>query len=126
MVDEIGPRHSDPVVDLHLAFLISEARGRTRENPADRFVGIVADAKTPEEMFLVQSEEKISRAHDKSVSALIPREAAKELLRDASPGMLDWLDDEGDGPRRKLSTIHAAKLGMRMVITEYALADGPP
>ena len=125
MVDEIGPGHSDPVVDLHLAFLISEARVRTRESPVDRFVGIVADAKTPEEMFLVQSEEKISRAHDKSVSALIPREVAKEHLRDASPRMLDWLDDEGDGPRRKLSIIHAAKLGLRMVITAYDLVDEP-
>jgi hypothetical protein len=126
MVDEIGPRYSDPVVDLHLAYLISEAKVRARERPWERVVGIVADAKTPEEMFLVQSEENISRAHDGSVSALIPREVAKEHLRDASPGMLDWLDDEGDGPRRKLSTIHAAKLGLRMVITPYDLADELP
>lgn len=126
MVDEIGPRHSDPVVDLHVAYLVAQARAFARERPGERAVGLVADENTAEADYLFKSEEIFSRAHDRSVSALISRESAKKHLRNASPGMLDWLDDEGVGPRRKLSIIHAAKLGLRMVITAYDLAEELP
>jgi len=53
----------------------------------------------------------------------VTRESARNLLGDMIPGLLDWLEDEEGGPRRRLPVIHAARRGMRTTTIEYDLFE---
>jgi hypothetical protein len=53
----------------------------------------------------------------------VTRDLALEILASSTPALLDWLEDEGDGPRRKLPVVHAAARGMRTTAFDYDLPD---
>jgi hypothetical protein len=100
-------------VDLHEAELMKRAIVLAREQPDLRFVAFVAEAGTPEAAMLGVAQKDVLRGADGSVAAFVTRESAKKMLGEITPQLLEWLEDEGDGKRRRLPVIHAGPKGMR-------------
>ena len=114
------PNLTDPVVDQHLPSLLAQARRLSADKPETRIVGLVADEGTWEAALLLSKGVKLATAPDKSVSALIERDLAKELLR-TSPRVLEWLYHDWEGSDRRLPIIHTALHRIRTGSMSYSL-----
>src|SRR5688572_16204272 len=109
-------------VEVHLAGLVAEVLKARRETPDARPVALVAEADTSEAESM-RGQPGVLVGPDGSAAALITRESAKKLLAQATPQLLEFLDDEGNGRRRKLPVIHAARRGTATAAIEYDLID---
>jgi len=121
MVDEPDPNSSDPVVDFHLPSLLAQARALAEVSPEMRVVGLVADKGTTEAAMLTSKGTMLTTGPDKSVSALVSRELAKDILHNANPKLLEWLYEDWAGSQRRLPVIHAARQGARTGSIPYDL-----
>lgn len=122
--DDPHPQGRTDAVDRHKAELIARAVELARARPDLRIVGLVAEADAPEAPALRATLPAEKRDPRSSVAVVVTRESAKDLLGTATPGLLDWLDDdERDGSRRRLPIVHAALRGMRTTAIEYEMPD---
>jgi hypothetical protein len=121
MVDEPDPNSSDPVVDFHLPSLLAQARALAELSPEMRVVGLVADKGTSEADMLASKGTKLTTGPDESVSALLSRELAKDILYNANPKLLEWLYHDWLGSDRRLPIIHSADHGTRTGSIPYDL-----
>lgn len=126
MVDEIDPSHSDPVVAFHLPSLLAQAVESARVWPKLRLVGLVAEEGTPEAALLKAKGTSLTTAPDRSVSALISRKIAKDILIESNPHAREWLFEDGSGTHRRLPIIQSASRGVRTTSAPYDLPDAPP
>lgn len=119
MTKERGSPSPTDVVEQHRAGLVARATAIARSRPHLRLVALVVEADAPEAPGLRAIRSEVLHGIDGSVATIVTRRSAQDLLGAATPGLLDWLDDEGDGPRRRLPVIHAARRGMRTTAIEY-------
>jgi len=108
----------DPVAP-HRAALIAQARLTHREQPGLRVVGLVIEPDAPEAEAFRRLLPPELRATSQGFVGTMPRDVAVRLLGEISPAALDWLEDDGAGPRRCLPVIYAAKQGVRTTSIEY-------
>jgi hypothetical protein len=118
MVNEPDPDSSDEVVDFHLPSLLAQARALAQVDPGMRVVGLVADKGTPEARMLQKKGPNLDTGPDQSVSALISRELAKDIVR-STPSSREWLFEDRSGPHRMLPIIHSASRSMRTMSISY-------
>ena len=123
MADTTDPNAPDEAVNFHLPGLLAQAVGAARAWPKMRIVGIIADEGTPEAKFLQSQGSELATGPDRSVSALLSRELAKDILLQLSPGQLEWLFDEGSGSNCRLPIIRSARHGIRIMATPYVLPN---
>ena len=121
MVEEPDPNSPDPVVAFHLPSLLAQARALAEVSPEMRVVGLVADKGTSEAALLLSKKTKLTTGPDESVSALVSRELAKDILHNANPSLLEWLYEDWAGSQRRLPVIHAARQGARTGSIPYDL-----
>ncbi len=119
MHDDPEPDGPSETLERHKPGLIAQVVELARTQPDQRFVALVAEADAPEAPSLRAAPAGVSRAPDGTVAALVTRESALNMLGAMTPGLLDWLDDEGPGPLRRLPVIHAARRRMRTTSFEY-------
>src|SRR5262245_22399197 len=118
MANEPDPNASDEVVDFHLPSLLMQARALAEVEPEMRVVGLVADKGTPEAKMLQAKGTNLDTGPDQSVSALISRELAKDIVR-KTPNAQEWLFEDRSGPHRMLPIIHSASRSMRTMSVSY-------
>ncbi len=123
MPDAPAPNERSEVVDQHVPELVARAIATARERPDLRVVALVAEADAPEAPSLRALPSEVLRGADGSVALIMTRDSAKDLLVAANPWLLEFLEDEGYGPRRGLPLIHAARRGMRTSVIEYDMPD---
>lgn len=117
------PKAPNDAVERHKTALIARAIEIARMRPDLRMVALVAEADAPEAPSFRAVPSEVLLGADGSVAAILTRESALNLLGAATPGLLDWIGDEGHGPRRRLPVIHAARRGMRTESIEYDVPE---
>jgi hypothetical protein len=113
------PLESDDPVAPHRAALVEQTLASHRELPDLRVVGLVIEPDAPEAEAFRRPLPPEHRAVDRGLVFTMPRDAAVRLLGAIAPGVLDWIEDDRAGPRRRLPVIHVAKRGVRTTSIEY-------
>lgn len=120
MSDQPDPNATDKVIAFHLPSLLTHARVFAQTDPGMRVVGLVADEGTQEAALLKSRGTELTTDPDQSVSALVSREIAKDILLDANPQVMEWLFHDWVGSQRILPVIRSARHGIRTAAFSYS------
>ena len=112
------PSPNNPLAP-HRAALVEQALATHREQSGLRVVGLVIEPDAPEAEAFRRILPPELRVAGQGLVGTMPRDIAVRLLGEIARGALDWLEDDGAGPRRCLPVIYAAKRGVRTTSIEY-------